>query len=252
MVKGKNNNKKDVYPKSKIIKTIIFYVLITLILSQILTALTGFTIVDPILDKFGHKKIKIEPINYPLVREDKHFIRINILNEGLGKIKDLNADYKLHCDSDDFKKAELHKRTLSKGQEDFFEFKAELDTNCSLGTDPTNIDFYADKDGQCYIKIEKKTSNICSYCILDVNVYDGYDKIENLTYWYPFNEGNLTIDGTVPIENSCLSYEKAKNISSLKLLPEYNIKITMFDFSIGCIRGDIEKEWCKEYYPELY
>jgi len=78
-------------------------------------------------------------------------------------------------------------------------------------------------------------------------------EIGNLSYWYPFFfEGNISLSGSVPFENSCLSYDAAKNKSELVILPDYNIKIYFFDFSPGCIRGDIEREWCEEYFPELY
>jgi len=238
-------------PNKNTYKKMLWYVLFTLILSQLFSALTDFTIIDPILDKFGGKNISIEPINYPLSKEGESFIRVNLVNSGLGKINNLVAEYKLRCSMDDFMRAELHEKSISKGDKDFFEFKADLDTNCSMGSNPTNIDFYIDKKGQCYIKVEEKVSNICTYCQLDVNVYDGYEALGNLTYWYPFSEGNITVGGNVPIENDCLDYETAINKTELTLLPDYNVKITFYDFSIGCIRGDIEKEWCIEYYPEL-
>jgi len=236
----------------KHVKIALFYIISTLIVSQILTAYFDFTIVDPFLSKFGERKISIEPINYPLSKENKQFIRVNVLNEGLRTIESVSAEYKFECISENIKKAELHKKTLKKEESDFFEFEAELNTNCSLITQPQIMEFYSDRIGLCYIKAEEISSPICSYCKLNVNVYDGFERIENITYWYPFVENDITLDSRLTEDNNCLPYEEAPNKTELTFLPDYTIKISIGEFSIGCIRGDIDKEWCEEHYPKLY
>jgi len=172
----KKKTKKKIAPH---IKTALIYVVFTLIISQLFTALTGFTIIDPILSKIGPRSISIEPINFPITYGERQVIRVNIINDGLRTINSLNAKYQLECEFDDFKKAELHSKTLKKGEQDFFEFESNLNTNCSLGTKPSNIDFFVDNENQCYIRIEDKTSSLCSYCPLEIKVYEGYNEIGN-------------------------------------------------------------------------
>jgi len=242
----------DENKNQNIYKKIISYITFTLIISQILTSWTGFTIVDPFLSKFGERKMSIEPINYPLNKEGKQFIRVNVLNEGLRTIKNVNVEYKFECLSENTKKAELSKKTLKKEESDFFEFEAELNTNCSLITQPQLIEFYSDRNGVCYVKAEEISSPICSYCKLKVNVYDGFEIIGNLTYWYPFVENNITLSSKLTGDNNCLPYEEAPNKMELTFLPDRTIKISIGDFSVGCIRGDIEKEWCINQYPKIY
>ena len=229
---------------------IILTFIVTLIISQFISAITGHTIVDPILEKFGPKNISIEPVNFPLTNNDGTFIRVNLINSGLGRIDNLNTEYNFRCQGNSTKKAEIHKKTLKKGEEDFFEFKTDLNINCSIISDPSIINFYWDKKGQCYVSSDKKTSNICSYCKLEIGVFEGFKQINNLTYWYPFTEQNLSIENK--IQSGCLSYEQAKNKSELKYFPDYDIEITFLEASIGCIRGDIKKEWCIKNFPEIY
>ena len=242
----------DENKNQNIYKKIISYITFTLIISQILTSWTGFTIVDPFLSKFGERKMSIEPINYPLNKEGKQFIRVNVLNEGLRTIKNVNVEYKFECLSENTNKAELSKKTLKKEESDFFEFEAELNTNCSLITQPQLIEFYSDRNGVCYVKAEEISSPICSYCKLKVNVYDGFEIIGNLTYWYPFVENNITLSSKLTGDNDCSPYEEAPNKMELTFLPDRTIKISIGDFSVGCIRGDIEKEWCINQYPKIY
>jgi len=231
---------------------IILTFIVTLIISQFISAITGHTIVDPILEKFGPKNISIEPVNFPLTNNDGTFIRVNLINSGLGRIDNLNTEYNFRCQGNSTKKAEIHKKTLKKGEEDFFEFKTDLNINCSIISDPSIINFYWDKKGQCYVSSDKKTSNICSYCKLKVNAYDGFEIIGNLTYWYPFVENNITLSSKLTGDNDCSPYEEAPNKMELTFLPDRTIKISIGDFSVGCIRGDIEKEWCINQYPEIY
>lgn len=242
-------NMENKIKKKKLDYLIITFVA-TLVISQLISAITGYTIVDPLLDRWGPKNLEIDPVNFPITKEGKNFIHINLKNSGIGKIDNLNAEYNLKCQNDRNKKAELHKSSLSKGEEDFFEFEADLNTNCSIGTTPSTIKFYSDIKGNCYAKFEEKISNICQYCELDIMVYDGFKKIQNLTYWYPFSEGNFSVGGEVT--SGCLLYESVENKSQLKYLPDRDIKMTFYAVSIGCIRGDIEKEWCIENVPELY
>ena len=56
-------------PNKSTYKKILVYIFFTLILSQILTALTGHTIVDPILVKFGIKNVFLYPLNYPIEKQ---------------------------------------------------------------------------------------------------------------------------------------------------------------------------------------
>lgn len=230
----------------KTIKAVLIFVFISVILTQFLSAWTGLNIVDPLLDKFGTKEITIEPINFPLTKENKTFIRVNLENSGLGKIKELNVEYNLKCEQDSYKKAEIHKPSLSKGEDDYFEFEAKLNLDCSLMSNPSQIRFYEDKNGQCYVDILQNISNMCSYCKLEIKAYDKYSNLATLDYWYPFFEDGFNITGELAEGNSCLYYKDYLKKEDLTFIPERTVKLTFLDPKIGCLRGDISKEWCEE------
>jgi hypothetical protein len=232
---------------------IIWAILFTFILSQLITAYFRWTIVDPILSKFGPHKISIEPYPYPQVHDGKTWILTEIRNDGLRTINNLNAEYYLKCEMDSYKKASLHKTTLEKGESDSFEFQANLDTNCSVGTVPYRLKFFKDKKtGQCYTNTSGElTSKVCMWCEFNVVVYDGFKEIDRLHYSYPFLPGGLTMGMTV--DKGCQDITKAPNPENLVYEPEKDIKITIFDFCPGCIRGDIrDKEWCQKYCSGVY
>lgn len=180
----------------------------------------GWTIVDPILSRFGPYKIAIEPNPYPQVHEGKTWILTEIRNDGLRTVQNLNAEYYLKYEMDSYKKAILHKTTLKKDESDSFEFEADLDTNCSIGTIPYELKFFKDKNtGLCYVDIPgNQTSEVCMWCEFNVTVYDGFEEIDRLHYHYPFSPGGLTMEMTTG--KGCQDVNKAPNPQNLVYEPK--------------------------------
>ena len=234
--------KKD----KKIIKVILWTFFWTLILSQIFSAIFGWTIVDPVLQEITPPKIKIDPYPFPQLHDGKQWIRVNIINEGLSDIEPINVEYKL-CNMDRFEKGKLHSNILKKGDKDYFEVESNLNTNCSIITEPVIVKFYKDSKGEYYVQSTKSMSNVCKYCEMDIKVFEGNDKIGELSYPYPFFAGELYGEN-LEVGEKYKSYEEAENTS--ELIYEWDVKIFLLDPSHGCLRGDFDREWCEENgYP---
>lgn len=237
----------------KKIKRVIGFIILTFIIYQLCSAISGWTIIDPLLDNFGPYKISIEPNPLPQVHEGSTWILTEIRNEGLHKINNLNAEYNLKCEMDYYKKASLIKTQLKRGESDTFEFQANLDPNCSIGTIPYKLKFFRDKiTNECYINTSREIkSNICTYCEFNVIVYDGFKEIDTMNYFYPFSSDELTME--IITDQGCKDINEARNIDDLIYEPDKEIKITLYDFCPGCIRGDItDKEWCQKNCEKVY
>ena len=102
----------------KSIKTILWTIFWTIILSQLLTAIAGWTIVDPILNLIMPAKVYIEPLTFPQLHDGKQWIRVNLLNTGLSDVDSINVDYKL-CSDDEYKRGVLHSSTLKRDERDY-------------------------------------------------------------------------------------------------------------------------------------
>lgn len=246
--------KKNKTKKKITIKKAIWFVVFTFIISQLISTISDWTIIDPILSKFGPYKIAIEPVPYPQIHGGKAWILTEIRNDGLRTVKNINAEYYLKCEMDSYKKGILHKTTLKKEESDFFEFEAELDTDCSMGTIPYKLKFFRDKYTQkCYINTSGfLISTICMWCEFNVTVYDGFKEIQRLSYHYPFSPGNLTLNVTNR-GRGCLDVSNHSNPQNLVYIPESDIGFTIFDFCPGCVRGEItDKEWCNAHCMGVY
>lgn len=222
----------------------------TFLIGPLLTGLTDWSLVQPILAAHAPLKVQIEPLKYPLVHDGQNWIRVNIQNEGLRTIQGINADYMLACQMNTTAKAELHKQSLIKGDSDYFEFAADVDPACSISTEPYFMQILKDKKGLCYFNSSGNlTSSVCLYCNLTVNLYQGFDKIASQTKLYPFNTGGLSM--YAENKNNCRDISEAENASSLV---EVNaVRIAVFDFCTGCLQGTIkDKEWCKENCKGVY
>ena len=246
-IKQMGGNKKA--KKDKKITTVILWTLFwTLIISQIFSAICGWTVVDPVLQQITPPKVTIDPYPFPQLHDGKQWIRINIINEGLSDIEPINVEYKL-CTMDRFEKGKLHSNILKKGDRDYFEIESDLNTNCSIITEPIVIKFYKDPKGEYYIQSTKSVSNVCKYCEMDIKVFERNDKIEELSYPYPFSEGELYGEN-FRVNGKYKSYEEAENTSELTYEPDKDIGIFILDPSTGCLRGDFSREWCEENgYP---
>ena len=191
-------------------------------------------------------EIKIDPYPFPQIHDGKQWIRVNIINEGLSDIEPINVEYRL-CDMDRFERGKLHSSILKKGGADYFEIEANLNTNCSIITEPTVIKLYKDSEGRHYFKFNESVSNVCKYCKMEIRVFEGNNKIGELNYAYPFFEGEITINIS-EFGGKIRAYEEAKNIS--KLIYVGDIEMFTLDPSTACLRGDFEREWCEKYgYP---
>lgn len=219
------------------------WAIIVLILSQALTAFSGWTIVDPILQKTMPPEIKIDPYPHPQIHDGKQWIRVNIINEGLSDIEPINVEYRL-CDMDRFEKGKLHSSILKKGHNDYFEVEADLNSNCSTITEPAVIKIYEDSKNERYFKFNESVSNICAYCEMEIRVFEGNNKIGELNYSYPFFEDELTLNISGYGEK-IRAYEEAENTSELIHIGD--MKMFVLDPSTACLRGDYEREICNKY-----
>ena len=239
--KGINNRKT--------IKVILWTIFWTLILSQMFTAIFGWTIVDPLLQQITPPDVVIDPYPHPQVHDGKQWIRVNIINEGLSDIDPISVEYQL-CNMDTSKKGILHSTILKKEEEDYFEVESNLNTNCSIITDPVKVKVYKDSEGICYVQTTESISNVCKYCEMNIKVFEGNKKIEELCYPYPFFEGEVYGGIQLDSEKRCKSYEEAENTSELVL--ETEMEAFLLDPSHGCLRGDpgFTREWCEKHgYP---
>ena len=244
-----DNNKNKLF--SKKLKELIrkqSWVIIVLILSQILTAFSGWTIVDPILQKTMPPEIKIDPYPYPQIHDGKQWIRVNIFNEGLSDIEPINIEYRL-CGMDRFEKGKLHSNILKKERTDYFEVETNLNLNCSTRTEPVVIKFYKDSNDEYYFKFNESVSNICTYCEMEIRVFEGNNKIGELNYSYPFFEDELTLNIS-KYGGNIRAYEDAENTS--ELIHICDRKMFVFDPSTACLRGDYEREICEKYGYQPY
>ena len=235
--------KKD----KKIIKVILWTVII-FIIGQISVVVCDWTIVDPFLQQITPPKVTIEPYPFPHLHDGKQWIRVNIHNKGLSDVDPINVEYKL-CNMDRFERGKLHSNTLKKDDRDYFEVESNLNTNCSIITEPVIVKLYKDTEGEYYVQSTKSVSNVCKYCEMDIKVFEGNDKIEELSYPYPFFVGELYGE-TLEVGEKYKSYEEAENAS--ELIYEGDIEIFLLDPSHGCLRGDypFTREWCEENgYP---
>lgn len=241
MEQGRADKKAE---NQKTIKAVLWTIMV-FILSQIFTAISGWTIVDPVLQKITPPKIKIDPYPFPQLHDGKQWARVNIINDGLSDIESINVEYRL-CYMDRFERGKLHSSILRKGEMDYFEVESNLDTNCSIITDPVILKLYKNSEGEYYIQSKKSISSVCGYCTMEIKVFEGNDKISELSYPYPFFEKKLY--GENIIGGGYKSFEDAENTSDL--IYEGEMEIYIVDPSTACLRGDIDREWCEENgYP---
>lgn len=235
----------------KSIKVILWTIFCTLILSQMFTAIFGWTIVDPLLQQITPPDVVIDPYPHPQVHDGKQWIRANIINEGLSDIDPISVEYQL-CNMNTSRKGILHSTILKKGEEDYFEVESNLNANCSIITDPVKVRVYKDPGGTCYFQTTESITNVCKYCEMTIEVFEGNEKIEELCYPYPFFEGEVYGEMIQLLCNGkeCIPYEEAENTSELIL--EWETEVFVSDPSHGCLRGDpgYAREWCEENgYP---
>lgn len=244
MEQGRADKKAE---NKKIIKAVLWTIMV-IILSQIFTAISGWTIVDPLLQQIAPPKVVIYPYPFPQLHEGKQWIRVNIKNEGLSDIDPISVEYKL-CNMETFKKGFLHSTILKQGDEDYFELESNLNTNCSIMTEPIKVRLYKDSKGKYYVQTNRSISNVCKYCEMNIKVFEGNDVIGELRYPYPFFEGELYGE-ILEIGGKYKAYETAENKSHLTY--EGDIEIFLLDPSHGCLRGDypFTRDWCEEEgYP---
>lgn len=174
--------------------------------------------------------------------------RMVITNIGDRPLENVFVDYKF-CYMEQEKRLNIFPIDLyTKGSSALFDIEVssgQLNTNCSIGTEPIVTKFYRDAHGQCYIQIENVTSNVCGICYLDVNVTADNGFFKHKRILYPYFEISVTLYGG--IAKGCLDYELAENKSALIYEPKKDIRMAFFDFGTGCARGDIETEWCQRY-----
>lgn len=174
--------------------TLIATLIFSFIISGLLTAFFGWTIIDPALKHTMPTKVKICPYPYPQVHDGKQWIQVNIVNDGYPDINPLDVVYKLGG-MENYKKGIMNSALLRRGESDYFEIQSELDMDCSPITDPVVLNFYEDKTGRCYVLVKNTSSKVCVYRYLDVKVYEGSKLLETLSYPYPFFVGSVNTSG---------------------------------------------------------
>jgi len=231
----------------KTLSIILFTSLITLIGNQILIEVFGWSIVDPILEKFMPSKVAICPYAYPQLHDDEEWIRVNIHNEGLSTVNPIEVEYKL-CEGSEFKKAVLHSNILKPDDSDFFEILSDVDMSCQTSMNGTRVEYYEDAEGKCYSRFIGMSGKMCGTCNLEVNVYEDSKLLKTIVYPYPYIDANVTVIGNLIDE--CSPYKDGEN-KSLVLVAHKDLNVKVFSPATACLRGEKDRDWCKEQGYEI-
>jgi len=235
------------------IELILLGIFLGIVITSLSKGFTGFSLEDlisrPIHDFLYPPKpdLSIEPIKWPYEHDNKQWVGISLQNNGTAKLQDLTAFYNFTCQNKSGKSI-LKVNSLEPNEKTLIEIESFLNTNCSFATDPVKFERYVDSQNRCYIRSYNVSTNVCHYCILQLEIA-GKNFYRNYSYWYPFSQGELIIQTfkNITTASGCLDYAGATNKTDLKHLTEYDFSIRIYDISTGCIRGDIELSWCREY-----
>lgn len=225
----------------------IFLIYVIYVGSNIIGELTNSFLVNPLVEpvrEFFKSKmfsVEIEPILLPLVSaSDNQLLRVNFENNGTLDLENVRIDYAMPCLFNGTKRQGLAKVTLKPTQSDYFEFEGlNRNESCSIATEPVAIQFYKDSKGKLYSKTVNSTSKVCVYCQLSLNISTTNGFFTNFSYWYPFFEGNVSLE----LFGGYTPYEKATNKSDLKYVD--TIGIWIVDINTACLRGEIN---CTDVY----
>lgn len=211
-------------------------------MSQILSGFLGWTLVDPILKFITPTKARICVIPYPITHDDKYWVGVNVLNDGIKEITSLEVEYKFT--GTELKRGRPDKVILKKDDRAYFEIEADLNPNCEYAT--WKEERYRDKSGQCYAKaIVTSKENVCGFKWLELNAYSGNKLVEQFRYNYPYFETGVEIDlPDISLFYECIDYDNAPDKSELVRVQDVYWNST--DISILCLRGDRDKLWCQK------
>ncbi len=183
-------------------KKITVAIIIGFFIGQLISGVTGFFVVAPLIDFVAPADIFIAPIYHPIIKDGQEFVQINIKN-GRKTLNNLIIDY-------GFGQANLEHRELLRqlnpAESISVDFQSKLGLNCTLITE-MKCNIYLDTNiDKCYHDCEKIT---CNFQNLTINVKSN-EFTKKLTVLYPVR-GHFWLD--IGFNNKqCNSIENTENL----------------------------------------
>ncbi|MFA5406746.1 MAG: hypothetical protein WC307_05305 [Candidatus Nanoarchaeia archaeon] len=197
--------------------------------------------------------IRLEVIKEPFLDGNNTYgIKFSIYNNGTKEINNPEIYYKIPCIMNTTKRIFLNERTfLNPNEFDYFEIITnKLNPNCSPYTKLITFQFYKDKNGQQYVKLNGDLGVVCMYCSIFVNISSD-DLFRSYEFKFPYFEGTLNASLSISdISNytgkDLYDYNSFENKSELEYMQGFDIGMMLADTSTICLKGD-EQEFCNSF-----